>query len=61
MAALQRLCKSGCVLYSMIAKAQHTLKIDMGRPIPFNMLDDAFAAVVQRRIVGVADADAGRV
>jgi hypothetical protein len=33
----------------------------MGGPISLDVLDDAFAAVVQRRIVSVADADAGRV
>ena len=33
----------------------------MGGPISLDVLDDAFAAVVQRRIVGVADADAGRI
>jgi hypothetical protein len=33
----------------------------MGGPISLDVLDDAFAAMVQRRIVSVADADAGRI
>jgi hypothetical protein len=40
---------------------KHTFEIDMGGPISLDVLDDAFATVVQRRIVSVADADARRI
>lgn len=37
----------------------HTLQVDVGRPVPFNMGNDPFSASVETGVVGHADASAG--